>query len=143
MLLDGNGLVCCQVSAHAEQHTGAPENNKKFVLNVLAMHGCPCFVLSERVKGNMERAHCSFNGGSLLQLERKHWLLSLILNNHEGKASWLVSQATQRAVHRAPQKCLGRGLSLLPTNPILSRVTRLAQYDICIIRYDKSDCVSL
>lgn len=66
MLLDGNGLVCCQVSARAEQHTGAPDNNKTFVLNVLTLHGCPCLVLSEPVKGNMERAHCSFNGESLL-----------------------------------------------------------------------------
>lgn len=39
MLLDGNGLVCCQVSAHAERHTG--ENNKKFVFNVLALL---CFI---------------------------------------------------------------------------------------------------
>ena len=66
MLLDQNGLVWCQVSAHAEQHTGALNNNKKSVLDVLALHGCPCFVLSEPVKGSMERAHCSFNGGSLL-----------------------------------------------------------------------------
>lgn len=62
MLLDGNGLVCCQVSAHSEQHTGALDSNKKSVLAVLALHGCPCFVLSEPVEGE----YCSFNGGSLL-----------------------------------------------------------------------------